>query len=420
MSTPQEPLPEQTVTAQRPTQFPISTARQPRGVVKINNRQVRGWESWSVTNNAYNDADTFRVVYSLSALLEPFTPAWFSNLDSDTFVEIFGGFPYDANSVDVNELTSFIYGRIDDIEFDLVAQTMTLTGRDLTGAFIDKKIATQYTNQKASAIVESLATEHNVSYDITPTSQNVGNFYQQDFMELHNGSEWDLLTKLARGAGFVVYMKGQILYFGPDKTGTGSSLWVNYQQPGNRGGPPTAPVIDLTFSRGLTVVKGITVTVQAAGSYNTKASRQSYPTAPRAISPGKSSPYGALTNYYFNMQAGTTPDRLLLRAQTLYNEIISHAMKCRIRMPADETTNVQSTVQTTGTGYSFDQVYFPLSVTRTMSFDGGFVMDIEGQNASPNLTPADPSVSPANATPIVGTATDEPPAADDPPDSDSP
>lgn len=367
-----------------------SIARQPRSIVRITNSGltniVGGWVSWTVSNSSFFEADTFHVVYAASALLQETDAAWFM-AQTETFVEILAGFPTDPVSPDPGELTSFIYGRIDDMEFDPVAQTLTLTGRDLTGAFIDAKVASNYTNQKASDIVLALATAHNLSYQITPTTRRVGSDGSQDAVLLQIGSEWDLLCRLAIQEGFVVSMKRQILYFGPDNSGTGIPLVIAYQPPGNRGGPPIANVIAMSFSRSQTVVKGITVTVRAAGApYPTAA--KSYPTAPRAIAPGHSSPYGGTTHYYDNMPAGTTPDKLQQRAVALYNQIISHAMKLRVQMPADEMTDPFSVIQVRGTGTTCDQTYYPRCVTRHMSVEDGFVMDIDAQNNSPNLTVA--------------------------------
>lgn len=365
----------------------MGIGRQPRALVRVNGTIVPGWVNWTVGNNSFAEADTYHLVFAASKLPSTNDAKWFAD-QTETFIEILAGFPSDPSNPNPNELTSLIYGRIDDLEFDPVEELLTLTGRDLTGAFIDAKVTTfDYASKRASYIATALANAHGLKPQVTATSTYVGNYYQLDTMQLQaNRTEWDFLAFLARSEGFVVYVTGKTLYFGPDQTGKGSTLNVTYQ-PGN-GGSPTANVLEMSFSRSQTVVKGITVTVMSGPRQNPSVTK-SYPTAPKSITPGKSSPYGATTNYYFNMPAGATPQQVGQRAQALYNQIIQHAMKFKCRMPADMTTDVSSSVVVSGTGTGFDQTYFPRLVTRSMHFEEGFVMDIDAQNTSPNLTPAD-------------------------------
>lgn len=363
----------------------MAAARQPRALVRLNGTVVPGWITWTVSNNSYYEADTFHLVFATARLPKGNDANWFST-QTETFVEILAGFPSNVDNPDANELTSLIYGRIDDMDYDPVAQTMTLTGRDLTAAFIDAKIASEYTNQTSSQIAKTLAGLHGLTGVITATSTDVGNYYSHDNMQMQAGrSEWDLLAYLARHEGFVAYVSGSTLYFGPDQTGTGNPFVINYE---TGIGAPTANVSEMSFTRSQTVVKGISVTVSSAGRYNASVTK-SYPVAPRGTTPGKSSPFGATTDYYYNIPAGATPLQVLARAQAIYNTIIQHAMKLKVRMPADVTTTPNSTINVRGTGTAFDQTYYPRLVTRSMSFDEGFTMEIDAQNNSPNLTPAE-------------------------------
>jgi hypothetical protein len=361
-------------------------ARQPRALIRLNGGIVPGCVEFTVTNNSFYEADTYHLVFAASKLPISNNAIWFAE-QTETFVEILAGFPSAPDNPDPNELTSFIYGRIDDLEFDPVAQTLTLAGRDLTAALIDAKIASEYTNKKSSDIATLLAQGHGLTPQVTATSTNVGSYFEQDTMQLQAGrSEWDLLSFLAREEGFVTYVAGHTLYFGPDQTGTGNSLVLTYIAPTVVGGPPSGNFTDVSFSRSQTVVKGISVTVRSAGRYNPTITR-SYPVAPRGTAPGKASPFGPTSDYFYNMPAGATPQQVEQRAQKLYNQIIQHAMKLKARLPADVTTGPTSTIDFHGTGTAFDQTYFPRAVTRHMSIEG-FTMEIDAQNTSPNLTPA--------------------------------
>src|ERR1700676_2584929 len=112
--------------------LPVTSAvRHPRAIVKLNGRSVPGWISWEVQSNAFFEADTWRVSYAVSLLPKKNDASWFSE-PSETFVEIFAGFPAEADNPDVSELDSLIYGRVDNMEYDPGQRTITLTGRDLT------------------------------------------------------------------------------------------------------------------------------------------------------------------------------------------------------------------------------------------------------------------------------------------------
>ncbi len=406
-------LDEITVTAARPPPL----ARQPRTVVKINGISLPQCViEWTVLNNSFLEADTFDLSLAANRLPTAMNATWFSSLAADTFVEIFGGTTTTPDNPDPSELTSFIYGRIDDIEYEPVMGIVHLKGRDLTGAFIDAKVSANYTNQTSSKIAALLVANHpGIAATITATSTVVGNNFSQDTLELTaNRSEWDLLGYLARQEGFVVDVFGSpsnggpFLYFGTDLTGSGTTLNVKYQPPSTYGGSPVANVETLRFSRIMTVAKGISVTVSSGPRWNLT-SKGSYPAATRQITPGRATPFGAETAYSYNIPAGATPQQCVARARSIYNQIIQHAMKADFTLPADTTTDVTSSVIVTGTGTAFDQAYYPREITRTMKFedgeDGGFSMTVACQNTDPNLTPAE---TPSGTPPAdEGTAQDE-------------
>jgi hypothetical protein len=104
------------------------------------------------------------------------------------------------------------------------------------------------------------------------------------------------------------------------------------------------------------------------------------------------------------MPAGTTADKLEQHAEAIYNQIISHAMKLRCRLPADEITGPQSTIVVHGTSTTFDQTYFTKVVTRSMSVAEGFSMEIDAQNNSPNVTPVENIDNSPGVTPVAVTA----------------
>jgi phage protein D len=57
-----------------------------------------------------------------------------------------------------------------------------------------------------------------------------------------------------------------------------------------------------------------------------------------------------------------------------------------LTIPGDNDLDTTSLIQLSGTGTAFDQVYFPDSITRRLSFDGGYEMTIEAKNHAPDST----------------------------------
>ena len=360
-----------------PTQ---ATGRQPRAIVRIGGVQVPGWISWEVTSNTYYEADTFRVSFAVSALPVANNALWFSQ-QAEMYVEILAGFPTDPNNPSVSELASLIYGRVDDIEFDATGTTINLTGRDLTAVFIDTRITGTYPEYTASGAARVIAAGHSLLPVVTDTTRKIGSFYDQSHVTLHaNQSEWELLTWLAHQEGFVCYVKGQELHFEPDSAETAEPYVIQWQA------GPVANIEHLSFSRSLTVAKGVNVTVQ---SYSPKARRlisESYPgSRAKTIQAGKSSPFGNVQQYTFQLPAGTDAQRCAQYAQSKYREIISHEMRLTARLPADNLLQAKSVIKMQGTGTAFDQTYYPMMVTRMMSIDEGYSMTVGAKNRNPDM-----------------------------------
>jgi hypothetical protein len=122
------------------------------GLVRVNGQVVPGWDNWEVDNNTFYEADTFRVCFAASALPAAFSTAWWSQ-QTEVFLEVFAGFPADPQNFTAADLQLQIYGRADHMEFDPVSrEAVVLSGRDLTGYFIDTKTTEEWRNQTASAI----------------------------------------------------------------------------------------------------------------------------------------------------------------------------------------------------------------------------------------------------------------------------
>lgn len=368
----------------------VAAARQPRGVVKLGGVAVSGWVSWEVSSNNYYEADTFRVEFAVSGLPAAFNAAWFS-AQASLFVEILAGFPANPDRINPGDLQSLIYGRVDDIEFDPVSTLITVSGRDLTAAFIDAKLTAAWTNQTSSSIATALAASHGMTPVVTATTTNVGTYYKHDQVRMQSDrSEWDLLSWLAREEGFVVYVQGNELHFERDAVLTGAPYVIRWQAPTATVGYAIANVQQLHFSRSLTVAKGITVTVRSPSTTRKTPVVQSYPAAAKTVRVGKAAPFGDTQNYFFTLAANKTPNDAQAYAQARYKEIIAHEMKLHARLPGDNLLSTRMLLRVDGTGTAFDQTYFPNVITRQMNMDEGYTMTVEAKNHNPDTQAGPP------------------------------
>jgi phage protein D len=370
----------------------LSAGTRPRGLVKVNGQVLPGWIEWEFDNNSNYQADTFRVTYAGGALPRDRNVAWITS-QGDITVEILAGFPQNPAAPIDSELQSFIIGRVDDMQYDPVQNTIELSGRDFTSQFIDAKTTEVFKNQTVAQIVKTLAVRHqmtpNVADNVTPPGTLAGSFYQIDHARLTSEhSEWDLLTWLAHETQCSVFVTGQTLNFLPAQDPTKNDSYViQWTPPSATSGSPQANLVDLRFSRNLTLTKDVKVTVT---SWNTKQKSSFSVTAQatktkNAVTRNTSLPFGQPQVYSYTIP-GLTKQEALVKAQALLSEISKHEMRLDATLPADNILTAQMLVTVQGTGTPFDQVYFPDSVIRSMSMTDGYVMKFAAKNHSPETT----------------------------------
>lgn len=368
------------------TAFTSPVGRQPRGAVKLNGELITGWVEFEVDNNTYYSADTFRCKFAGAKLPTDRNAVWFAE-QQDMFVELFIGFPTNPASFSAADLQSFIYGQVDHITIDPISNTIDVDGRDLTRLFIDTKTTQKWPNQTSSQIATQLATTHGLTAAVTATTTRVGKYYEIDHVNMSDErSEWDILNYLADLEGFKVWVRGQTLYFQPVADPTKTTPYPIVYQVASTSAGPKANFEAAKFTRALTVSRGIQVKIRSWNKKYAKGFTVSYPSTVKTIKVGQSS-IGAGGQIYSKTLPNLTQDQALQYAQKWYQQLVAHEMKLEgLTLPGDNTLDVTSMIQLSGTGTAFDQLYYPDSINRAMSFDGSYEMTIAAKNHAPDST----------------------------------
>ena len=363
-----------------------SQQRFPRGAIKINGNIIPALIDLEIDSNAWRESDTFRVSLSLSALQSPYDEAWICSRSSMQ-VQLYAGTVSDPTNWSINDLGQpLFYGHVDNVEYELSARTLVLTGRDLTALLIDARTAEKWINQSASQIATTLANRHGLTPVIPQdTAGRAGGFYiDNHVVPTTSQTEWDLLCWLAQQVGFVVYCKGNTLYFGPPPDESANKypvVWV----PADSQNPYRSNTASLSFARSLTVGGTITVTVRSFNSQQRAGFSVSYPSANAGkIAPGNAK--SPAQNYSYRIP-GLTREQALQRAQSIYNEMIKNEMRLSADLPGDSILDIMHVIPVSGTGTAFDQTYYPESIQRTLSNDEGFRMKVSAKNHSDEVEP---------------------------------
>ena len=357
-----------------------SITRKPTLTVKINDATLDAAFEVEVINTAHFCPDKFHVACAIKSLPADKSINWWSSVASvkAEIQVIIDGAPF-----------SLVTGQIDDVDIDLVGSKLTLSGRDYSARFIDKKSSNKYVNNTASQIVAKLADSHGLKKmaivngqtvnTIQATKTRVGKYYQIDHVVLtQEQTEWELLIYLAKQEGFDLWVSGETVYFQPSPQETATPYPLIWQ---DNGVVPSANFIDIKMGRSLTLALDVIVEVR---SWNQTQKKAFLKRAKRLNSRIQNS--GPAQIYRYTI-ANLTPEQCQMRANTLLAEITRHERLIEVELPGDNILSTRQQVRLTGTGTAWDQNYYPDTIERRISFDRGYSMHLRAKNHSPLSDP---------------------------------
>lgn len=331
-----------------------------------------------IEQNNFLAPDCFRLTSPLS-LLPPQADANFWSSISDAEINIQLGFQNTDKSYD---LKNRIYAQIDQVRIDLVKRTLSLSGRDLSARLLDTRLSINYSDRTSSYIIQDIAKRHYLGSAIAPTTIKVGTYYQIENMRmLHNSSEWELVSMLAQQENFDIWMDGTTLNFQPTVTTTNDPYALTWRDDGVGG--YSANVIDLVLDRAQTIARDVIVKV---ATWNHKSGIPFVATGTahglnKSLGPRSGTP----TTYYFTMQ-NLSKDQANKWAQSKAEEISKHERVIKFTVPGDNILTTRMPIRLSGTGTSFDQIYYADSITHHMSVHHGYTMDVRAKNRTTGRT----------------------------------
>jgi uncharacterized protein involved in type VI secretion and phage assembly len=355
----------------------LSQARQPRPLVTVNGVALPASAviEAEVTNASHFTADTFRLVLAANGLPPQLGPAyWAGSADDRIGIAVTLG----ASSLPPSQL---ILGQVDQIDYDLLHKTITLTGRDLSAPLIDTKTSEKFQNLTASQIAQQIALRHGLDSDVEQTTTLAGTYYDQDHTVLtHEQTEWDLLIYLAEHEGFDVWVSGMTLFFQPSPVASTPPYLLRWSQPG--AAPPDSNALDIALQRSQTLARDIIVKVRSWNQIQQKTFTATF----KVTQARKGQRAGGIAQLYSYTVPNLTQDDVNRLARTKAEEITRHERVLTASLPGDNTLSTRAVVNLTGTGTDWDQSYFPDSIMRRLTTGDGYRMELRAKNHSTQST----------------------------------
>ena len=211
--------------------------------------------------------------------------------------------------------------------------------------------------------------------EIVATSTRAGTYYQIDHaVATREQTEWDLLAYLAEREGFDVWVAGDTLHFAPPPALTAQPYTLLWSEVGGF----ASNAINIQLSRSQTLAKDIVVEVR---SWNQKQQAAFTVTAKRSQAK-KSQRKGGQSQTYSFVRPNLTRDQAQQFAESKAEEITRHERLLSASLPGDNALSTRATVRLVGTATDYDQIYYPDRVTRRLSVQEGYRMDLSAKNHS--------------------------------------
>lgn len=366
----------------------LQTTRKPRHRVLVNGTTLLDATRVSVQSQNNYSADRCSVTV-VTTRDSKYGFQWFESQADGIVIEIKAGFLADGESEDGDKPWPSIFkGRVDSYDCHYSTNVIEIEARDFSATLADTKTAETFQNSTSSEIATILAGRHGLRADVQATTTAAGVYYKQDHDKISLSSfhkettEWHLLVYLAQREGFDLWVTGDVLHFKPAVKESAKPYGVYCRY--NDNNIMTSNVKDLRLHRDLTKSKDIKVEVK---SWNSKQKTSHVYTAGGGSSgkAGKGKDKGeagtASQTYTFII-----PGLSAAEAQAEANKRLAYLTKLERRISYSEPGVFDYTVRDLVllSGTVADGYYYIDSMSRDLSFDGGFTQHVNAKNHDPH------------------------------------
>jgi phage protein D len=344
---------------------------QPRSIVRLDGNKTF-FLNWSVNLNSNRYASDFTISLPFKITNNVKKDYLISTNDgtsllftkSNILVEIFVGFPQNAQSYTTNDLTRIMYGYVDTIELNLSehGEVINLTGRSQVAPLLDNKTTNKFQNMTSSAVARMFAKNHGLNTQIQDTYTLAGHYYSGDSINMtKDNCEWDILAYLADNEGFEVMVWDNTLYFMP-ASAIQSKLTTNpldYAWGWN--------ILECQISRSPHAAKNIIVNVH---SFNKSTHKHIKAKAQRNTT------YQTSVNqtYYYT---GLTQDQAQKRANSLLDQLSKMELIAQMQVSGNSKLIPNQPINLQGVGKGLSQTYYIRKATHTFDMEqSGYFCDI--------------------------------------------
>lgn len=312
---------------------------QPQARISLNGQYIYGLLELDLQSSSTFIAGRFCLKFAVG---------FSSSLTIDEFISFDGGFVSIEIADNSYSYVEVMTGYVENIGFDLLENTATIQGRDLTSILIDASVDQSFVNQSAGDIAENIAQQYGLGANVCETSSLVGQYYQIDHTRsgLNIGSRtntaWDLLCKLAVLQDVTVFVTNNTLNFIPANFDIQAYLSPSYFMGLN---------VDL--------VGALPQSVQVR-SWNSREKMA----VEQIVGSGQALKI---------VQPNLTNDKAQKYAVSYMNLIHQNQKIITGKMPGDTNLKTMSAIRIDGTGASLDGCYFVESLRRRLNNREGFV-----------------------------------------------
>ncbi len=348
--------------------------RRPRCRLILNGMTTTSCQSVEIVRPRGSQAASFHVMASVRELSRILGPEWVDQDGLDVAID-FGMVPI-ASTEEGVEWVRMISGSADRIHLNQISGQVSLDGRDYAARLIDLPLQDSYLNSTSSELAQKLAQLCNLTADVDPTTQLVGQYYQIQHTKnalggfSRHGNGWDLLAELAEIEIYDLWVDGTTLHFKQPITGTGSLYDVMYTPGTIDLASPYLTISDLSMERSFGLSGALQVTVTSWNSRQRRQVNGLYPTQ------GDS---GA--RQFLLLKPNLLPDEASALAKSTYVRMRAHQRVVMGTMAGELSLTTRDRLRISGTGTGWDCIYTIDRIEREMSLAGGFVQHVTGRAA---------------------------------------